>query len=83
MPILKSAKKKMRKDKKRTIANAKMIKAYQDILKKIKKGKGDLKKLIQDFYSKIDKTAKKKLIHKNKASRLKAQVNKLIKKVKK
>ena len=83
MPILKSAKKKMRKDKKRTIKNEKLVKAYQDIFKKIKKGKGDLKKLIQDFYSKVDKVAKKKVIHKNKANRLKAQINKLIRKVKK
>jgi small subunit ribosomal protein S20 len=82
MPILKSAKKKLRKDKKRTLRNLLLIKAYKDILKKIKKGKGDLKKLVQEFYSKVDKAAKKKVIHKNKAGRLKSNVHRLIKKIK-
>ena len=81
MPITKSAKKKLRKDKKRTIRNALHVKAYRILLKKIKKGKGDIKKLVEEFYSKVDKAAKKKVIHKNKADRLKSQVAKLLKKV--
>ena len=83
MPILKSAKKKLRKDKKRALRNKLLIKAYKDILKKIKKGKGNLTKLIQEFYSKVDKAAKRKVIHKNKANRLKSNVHRLIKKIKK
>lgn len=82
MPITKSAKKKLRKDRKRTLRNVIQIKGYKTLLKKIKKGKGDLKKLINEFYSKVDKCAKKKIIHKNKANRLKARVMKQVKKIK-
>lgn len=81
MPIIKSAKKKLRKDKKRTVRNALYVKAYQILLKKIKKGKGDIKKLVKEFYSKVDKAAKRKVIHKNKADRLKSKVAKLVEKI--
>lgn len=78
MPIIKSAIKKVRKDKKRTKVNALYVKTYQATLKKIKKGGPDVKKLISLFYSQIDKAVKHHVIHKNKATRLKSQVSKKI-----
>ena len=78
MPIIKSAIKKVRKDKKRTKVNSLYIKAYQTTLKKIKKGGTDVKKLVSLFYSQIDKAVKHHVIHKNKATRLKSRISKKI-----
>lgn len=75
MPIIKSAIKKVRKDKKRTKVNNAYVKAYQATLKKIRKGGSDAKKLISLFYSQIDKAVKHHVIHKNKALRLKSRVS--------
>lgn len=82
MPIIKSAIKKVRKDKKRTVVNSFYIKAYLGTLKKIKKGGGDTKKLISLFYSQIDKAVKHKVIHKNKGMRLKSRVSQKLSKKK-
>lgn len=82
MPIIKSAIKKVRKDKKRTKVNDLYVKSYQTTLKKIKKGGSDAKKLISVFYSQIDKAVKHHVIHKNKAIRLKSRVSKKISKKK-
>lgn len=76
MPIIKSAIKKVRKDKKKTKVNSLYIKAYQTTLKKIRKGGVGEKKLINLFYSQIDKAVKHNIIHKNKATRLKSRVSK-------
>jgi len=83
MPIIKSAKKKLRQDKKRSKRNFLSIKAYKETLRTIKKGGKDIKGLISRFYSQIDKAAKNNVIHKNKARRLKSEVSKLINKNKK
>lgn len=82
MPIIKSAIKKVRKDKKRTKVNDRYVKAYQTTLKKIKKGGSDVKKSISLFYSQIDKAVKHHVIHKNKAVRLKSRVSKKVSKKK-
>jgi len=82
MPIIKSAIKKVRKDKKRTVVNSLYIRAYQGTLKKIKRGGSDVKKLISLFYSQIDKAVKHKVIHKNKGMRLKSRVSRKLSKKK-
>lgn len=79
MPIIKSAKKKVRQDKKRARLNRVYEIGYKVALDRLKKRKGDPKKLLQTFYSKIDKALKKKIIHKNKARRLKSQAAKIVK----
>lgn len=77
MPIIQSAKKKLRKDVKRTKRNLK----YKDLIKKAMKAaiqkKGD-KAVLKKAYSIIDKAAKEKIIHKNKAARLKSRISKLV-----
>ena len=72
MPITKSAIKTLRKDRRRKLIN---IKA-KDVLKKAIKefGKKPSDKTIQKYYSAIDTSVKKNIIHKNKAARLKSKV---------
>jgi len=70
----------MRKDKTRTKKNAVYIVAYKNAIKKLKKGKGDLKKSASEVYSQIDKAVKRKVMHKNKGNRLKAGISKFLKK---
>lgn len=76
MPVIKSAKKKLKQDKKRTVAN----KAVKDLLKKTVKELNKIKneKTLKEAFSIIDKAAKKNLIHKNKASRLKSSLSKKV-----
>lgn len=81
MPLIKSAIKKVRKDKTRTKRNTQYIDAYKQALKKLKKGGTDLKKLASEFYTKVDKAVKRRVIHKNKGNRLKSRVSKFLKKI--
>ncbi len=73
MPIIKSAKKKLRADRKRSKQNAKFSKSIELSIKKVKKVKSekDFKKAI----SILDKAVKKNIIHKNKAARLKSKLS--------
>lgn len=82
MPILKSAIKKLRQDKKKTVVNDR----YRSWLKKALKEAAEklTKKTISEAYTAIDRAAKRKIIHPNKASRLKSNLIKAAKrKVKK
>jgi len=73
MPITKQARKKMRRDRKTTVQNAKsktkLRKAVKDA--RLDSNKENLKKA----FSMLDKAAKTNLIHKNKASRLKSRLS--------
>lgn len=75
MPIIKSAIKKVRKDKIRTIRNKKREDALKALIKKVRTLKSA--KDLQQVFSALDKAVKVNLIHKNKASRLKARLAKL------
>ena len=76
MPVIKSAKKKLRKDRKREQANAQVEKLFKKTLKLAQKSptEANIKKAVQI----IDKTAKNKIIHSNKAARLKSKLSKLL-----
>ena len=79
MPNIQSAKKKMRKDVKRTKQNEVYRGAISKAVKflaKLKGGTGSAEKT-KKAVSLIDKAAKRKVIHKNKAARLKSRVMKL------
>lgn len=78
MPIIKSAKKKQRQDKKRRLSNLKQRKKTVDVVGAFKKKPtvGALTKL----YSVLDTSAKKNIFHPNKVARLKSRLSKLIKK---
>ena len=76
MPILKSAIKKLKQDKKRTRVN----KVYRENLRRAVKlaRKEKSAKAVKLAYSALDKAAQQKVIHKNKAARLKSRLMKLL-----
>lgn len=83
MPITKSAKKAQRQSKRRRVFNLRRKKAYKDALKDIKNlvaenKKEEAAKLLPKLYKTLDKAAKTNAIKKNKASRLKSRITKLI-----
>ncbi|MBI1919400.1 30S ribosomal protein S20 [Candidatus Microgenomates bacterium] len=77
MPILKSAIKKLRQDRKRTKINRIKKDALKELIKKAKKSK--ILEAVKKAQSAIDKAAKTHLIHRNKAARLKSRLSKLVK----
>ncbi len=77
MPNIQSAKKKVRKDVKREATNLTYKKTIKKTLKKagtIKTGKKGAV-AVSEAYSIIDKAVKKKIVHKNKAARLKSRIS--------
>lgn len=76
MPLIRSAIKKMRKDKVRTLRNRKKEVNLKKLIKKARSEKTAAS--LQAVFSALDKAAKVNLIHKNKASRLKSRISKLI-----
>ena len=85
MPIKESAKKELRKAKKRRVLNVQRQKTMRDSLKNIKKlmlaGKKDeAKKLLSAAYQAIDKAAKRGVIKKNTAARKKSRLTKALNK---
>jgi len=78
MPQTTGAIRKLRADKKKTAVNAMIRTTYKQEVAKFKK-KPTVKGLTA-LFSKIDRAAKKKVIHKNKASRLKSRLSKLVSK---
>jgi len=77
MPVIKSAKKKLRQDKKRTLVNAKMEQKVKDAIKEALEKKSA--KAISLAQSLIDKAKKNNIFHKNKAARLKSRIAKTVK----
>lgn len=76
MPIIKSAIKKVRKDKLRTARNKKRELNLKSLVKKARTN--HTAKDLQAAFSALDKAAKVKLIHPNKAARLKSRLSKSI-----
>lgn len=76
MPIIRSAIKKVRKDKVRTARNKKRELALKSLVKKAKSSKKP--EDLQAAFSALDKAAKVHLIHPNKSARLKSRLSKLI-----
>jgi len=83
MPIIKSAKKRVKTAEKAAIRNSKTKRTLKTALKAFHKavtaGEKTAVKLHGEVQSNIDKAAKKGLIHKNKAARQKAQAAKAAK----
>lgn len=83
MPITKSAKKALRQSLRRRVQNLKRKEAYKSGIKDIRKliaGQNieEAKQLLPRLYKALDKAAKTRVIAKNKASRLKSRLTKLI-----
>jgi len=77
MPVTKTAKRALRSSKKKAEVNKSILKKMEIAIRLAKKTlkETDITKAI----SLVDKAAKKKVIHKNKASRVKSTLSKLIK----
>lgn len=79
MPIIKSAKKRVKTARKATVRNAKTKRSLRDSLKAFTKAlaggnKTEITKAERAAVSALDKAAKKAVIHKNKAARRKKQI---------
>ena len=76
MPVIKSAKKKLRQDKQRTAQNQKVRRLLNDFVKKAKKKPSQ--KSVKEAFAMADKAAKHHIIHKNKAAHIKSTLSKLL-----
>jgi len=76
MPVIKSAKKKLKVDRKRESANKK-VEAFINLTIKKAQRKPTLESIRQAFKV-IDKGVKRNIFHKNKAARIKSKLSKLI-----
>jgi small subunit ribosomal protein S20 len=76
MPIIKSAKKRLRQEKKKTVQNTTLEKAYKTALKQLASAKNK-KEALAKAYKAIDKATKSGLLHKKRASRLKANASRV------
>jgi len=74
MPVTKSAKKKLKQDKKRTLRNNELKNLFKNSVKTAKR-KPTSENLRKAFKA-IDKTAKANIIHRNKAARIKSNLSK-------
>lgn len=83
MPIIKSAKKRVRVAAKATVRNSKTKRTLKSALKAfgnaITGGAKEAKKLESKAHSELDRAAKKGLLHKNKVARKKSQLAKAAK----
>ena len=78
MPIIASAIKKLRHDRKRTETNRDTKESVREIVKSMRKNPSE--KTLSSAFKTLDKAAKRNVIHKNKADRLKSRLAKLLKK---
>lgn len=78
MPITKQASKKLRHDRKITKHTMKIRKTVYAAVKDVRKT--PTKKSVSEAFKTLDKAAKRSVIHKNKAARLKSRISKLLKK---
>jgi small subunit ribosomal protein S20 len=76
MPVTRGAIKKQRQDKKRKIVNTQLKKRVKNAIKEFKRSPS--KKNLSVVYSLLDTAKKKNLFHKNKTSRLKSRLSKLL-----
>lgn len=77
MPITKSVKKALRQSKRKKRINLKVKNAYKQAVKDVVRAEStsERAKLLSQAFSRIDKAAKKAVIHKNKAQRLKSNLS--------
>ena len=82
MPNTESVKKSLRQSQHRRARNLSQKKALKEVVRNFKKAveskPEEATKMLSDVYKKLDKAAKKNLIHKNRASRLKSRLTQRI-----
>lgn len=77
MPVSSSAKRALRASRRKALVNKNIIKELEASIRQAKRLK--TKASIQKASSLADRAAKKKVIHKNKANRIKSSLSKLVK----
>lgn len=75
MPVTKTAKRALRASKRKEQMNKKFISKLENALRKAQKKPS--KKSVLEAISLVDKAAKKNIIHKNKAARLKSRLDQI------
>lgn len=81
MPVSESAKKALRRDRRRAVVNKRIRRRLKEVLKKTRAN--PTKKMLNQAVIALDRAAKNRVIHPNKAARLKSRLVKLTKKAKK
>ena len=76
MPLIKSAKKKLRQDKKRQKRNRSTKDFFKEVLKTARENPTN--ESVTKAFKAADKAAKKHIMHRNKAARIKSSLSKLI-----
>ena len=78
MPILKNAKKALRASERKAIVNGQLRSKMKSAIDEMKKSPAADK--LSDAFSAVDRSVKKNILQKNKASRIKASLSKLLNK---
>jgi small subunit ribosomal protein S20 len=78
MPITVGAIRKLRADAKKKQENSKVKRAYKDVVAEMRRKPSE--KVLAEVFSRLDRAAKRGVIHANKASRLKSRLAVLVKK---
>lgn len=81
MPVTKTAKRALRSSKRKALVNTKILQSLEIAIRVARKQKSAAKVLAAIKLT--DKAAKKKVVHKNKAARIKSALSKLLPKGKK
>ena len=76
MPVTKTAKRALRSSKKKALINS-VLKSRLEIAIRLSKKEGS-EKVIKEALSLADRAAKRKIIHRNKAARIKSGLSKLL-----
>lgn len=76
MPVIKSAKKALKRSRRNKVLNDRKKRAYKEAIKLFKST--PTKELLAKVFSKLDVASSKNVIHKNKAGRLKSSLSKLL-----
>ncbi len=76
MPVIKQAIKKVRQDKRKTVVNLRVKKAYKAAVLNYRKN--PTKEGLVNVYKLADRAAKTNVIHRKKAARIKSRLSKLI-----
>ncbi|MBI2590908.1 MAG: 30S ribosomal protein S20 [Candidatus Blackburnbacteria bacterium] len=76
MPIIKSAKKALRQTKRNRAQNNRRTQAYKESIKIFRTKPGE--ELLKKAFSALDRAVDNKVIHKNKSSRLKSRLSKIL-----
>jgi small subunit ribosomal protein S20 len=78
MPITVGAIRKLRADKRKAVINLQVKKSLKEAVSRMRKKQTE--KNLRDLFMKADRAVKSRVIHKNKAARLKSRLSALVKK---